>query len=667
MSERTSVAAPRAGAGDRVDPQRADGVAVHLRALDGWRGVAVAAVVAFHAGLLPGGWLGVDLFFVLSGFLITRLVVVEHHRSGGLSMRGFWSRRARRLLPALVVFLAGVAAYAAWYPDPLAVPARLPSEMVATAAYVANWYQLYATSGYWDAFAVPSPLSHMWSLAIEEQFYLVFPPAIVLLGATLRRSPARVAALLAAGAVASWALGVALLAGGASFERVYLGTDTRLGAILIGGAAGAASVLERLGPRLSAMAGRLAPRLVPVVLAALVLVDGDVEWPAWRWLVMPAFEVAVCVLLLHAAGPRPRPSALDRGVGVAPLVWLGGISYSLYLWHVPTLLVAERGLRDAPRWVVVVAGVAAAVVLAQASTTWLERPLRRARFGARGWVALGVAGLVLVGASVWWARSSSAPSRELEARRGAAGAATWIVEGAGAPLRPPTAELPLPRPAARAPRLLLLGDSLAFDLEPGLAEVAAADGVTLSSSALVGCAAGGMEPVPDAAPGQLGAPEQLRRCEEWTASWPSLAERAAPDVALVVRTAARRPHDATGGGDDQCAPSYLAWYRDVLEREARALAPHVGVVAFTTSVNIRLGRQVDPVQDRETACRNRVVEEVAADLDGVVAVPLGSWVCPGGRCIEELDGVQLRPDGLHFQGPGARVAARWILDQLYGG
>ena len=147
----------------------------HVPALDGLRGLGVLGVLLFHAGHMRGGWLGVDLFFVLSGYLITLLLVREFEQTGDVSIRRFWGRRARRLLPALLLTLFGVEAYALGW-APAEQIERIRADALATLFYVANWHSIIAGHDYWALFHAPSPLHHTWSLAVEEQFYIFWPP-----------------------------------------------------------------------------------------------------------------------------------------------------------------------------------------------------------------------------------------------------------------------------------------------------------------------------------------------------------------------------------------------------------------------------------------------------------------------------------------------------------
>ncbi len=224
----------------------------YVPGLDGLRGAAVLAVLYFHGSHLQGGFLGVDLFFVLSGFLITSLLLAEGGGSGHIGLAHFWERRARRLLPALGVLLVGVAAYA-WLVADAGELHRIRLDGFATMFYVANWRDIFAKSDYFALFSAPSPLEHTWSLAIEEQFYLVWPLVFVGLVALARRHPGSTRRRLA-GLTLGLSVGLGALSGAASllltwlqgWNRSYYGTDTRAFAILAG--AVVASLRVRNGP-----------------------------------------------------------------------------------------------------------------------------------------------------------------------------------------------------------------------------------------------------------------------------------------------------------------------------------------------------------------------------------------------------------------------------------
>src|SRR5262245_14814228 len=204
-------------------------------ALDGVRALAVSAVLLFHGGVgaLRGGFLGVDAFFVLSGFLITSLLLAERARHGRIKLSAFWVRRARRLLPALLVLLVVVVAA---FRSVLAGTEvmLLRGDALAALGYIANWRMIYRGSDYFAQNASPSPLQHTWSLGIEEQFYLLWPVLMVaVLGLAARRSRAALLAVTLAGATAS-AIAAAMLYGPLDSNRAYFGTDARAQALLVG-------------------------------------------------------------------------------------------------------------------------------------------------------------------------------------------------------------------------------------------------------------------------------------------------------------------------------------------------------------------------------------------------------------------------------------------------
>ena len=239
-----------------VPPRRPHVSLPHLSGLDGLRGLAVLAVILYHGGVswAPGGLLGVELFFVLSGFLITSLLVAEWTRSATIALRGFWARRARRLLPALFVLVLAIGVYYALGGPTQAVP-DLESDGISTLLYFNNWHQIANGTNYFAASGPISPLQHTWSLAIEEQFYVVWPLVVLGVlalarrrGASGRRSLQILLGLTVAGALAS-AVDMALLFGGRhGLDRVYYGTDTRAAGLLIGASLAIAVTLHRRRP-----------------------------------------------------------------------------------------------------------------------------------------------------------------------------------------------------------------------------------------------------------------------------------------------------------------------------------------------------------------------------------------------------------------------------------
>jgi peptidoglycan/LPS O-acetylase OafA/YrhL len=338
-------------------------------ALDGIRGLAIACVVLFHTVRFPGaGFLGVDLFFVLSGFLITTLLLEERAQYGKVSLRDFYRRRALRLLPALLVLLGVFLVFSILA---AAAESRSPHQaifgVVAGLGYFSNVAMAAGASG----LTMPPELGHLWSLAAEEQFYIVWPAVLFL----AIRGRVRLALIVVGAAIALTAVEqLRLYFAGANWPRMGFGVDTRSSSILVGCLL-ALVLATSVRPTIEAGARRLGP-LVLVALLGLMIVD-----PQKRLFTGPLllFAVVSAVLIVQALDSR---SALAKGLSSRPTVFLGRISYSLYLWHVPIFVVL--GLSSRRVELMDIPALALALGCAIASYYFVELPfLRRKRHPRR--------------------------------------------------------------------------------------------------------------------------------------------------------------------------------------------------------------------------------------------------------------------------------------------
>lgn len=606
----------------------------HVPALDGMRGLAVLAVLAFHGGLswARGGFLGVDAFFVLSGYLITSLLVNEWQARGSIALGAFWSRRARRLLPALLLVLAAVALYARYVTDPPQLTS-VRFDALATLAYVANWRFIFTHVGYFDAFASPSPLRHMWSLAVEEQFYLVWPP-LALLVLTWLKSRQALFWFASSLAVCSVVAMQALYRPGIDPTRVYYGTDTRAQTVLIGAALAALAP----GRTWAATAGRRLLLLSIGVVSAVfigwtwVTVDGRSSWLYRGGLTVIALAVAAVIATAVAT-----TSVLGRALAWRPLTAIGRISYGLYLWHWPIFLVITRGRTGLWGFELLLVRLIVTFAIAIASFVLVERPIRKGAF-RQGWAALA-APLAL-----------------------AATIAVLLVATQREEDHAPLFATPVRPHVAQDVHVLALGDSVALTLFG----VDSPPGVWLEDAARVGC---GITQDKLRSRGQPGRP---CRGSDPLQDWRTEVNSKDPDVVTVlVGRWEVQDHRFDGRWVHVGDKAFDAYLAARLDRGVRTLASRgAHVVLVTTLYSDPLERpdggrwpEDDP---RRVDAFNRIVRDVASHHRREASVfDLGSVLSPKGRYARVIDGVTVRsPDGIHISGSGARRVARVLMPRL---
>lgn len=635
-------------------PPRLRSVA-HQPALDGLRAVAVLAVMAYHADVrwMRGGYLGVDAFFVLSGFLITGLLLAEH-TAGGISLGGFWTRRLRRLLPALLLVLAAVTAVAAAAPQ-VFDPKTVRDDGLATLAYAANWKFTFSGAGYFEQFAAPSPLRHMWSLAIEEQFYLLWPLAITGIVALRPRSRRALPLAVPLALAAASALLMALLTpAGGDVSRAYYGTDTRAQGLLVG-ATLAALVHRRRGP--TSGGGRFA-----LEVSAL----GAVAGLGWAWSTVGGtapglyhggyLVLAVAVALVIVAAVQPS-GMVRSGLAWRPLQGIGRISYGLYLWHWPAFLVLTRTRTGWDGPLLLGARFAATFVAALLSYHLVEQPVRQgAPRGWRGRVAAPV-GLAAVAVAVALTASTVSPPPATSVS-----ASGLTSTGAARPGAPPTATVP--REAGRRIRLMLTGDSTMVTLAFGIAARVDDFGLETLGDGRLGCPL--LREFDAWKVGGQVDPERPRPGCDWSEIWPGEVRRLDPDVVLVMFG----PWDAH---DRRVDGAWLrvgtAHWRERITaylREATDLLSAGGarVVLATSPYHRHPEAPGQPPDESDEDWRidalNQVFQAYCRDDPRVTLYDLHGVVSPGGEFTREIAGLTITDDGVHLNEPAGEL----VMDTL---
>jgi peptidoglycan/LPS O-acetylase OafA/YrhL len=644
--------------------------------------VAVVAVLAYHvqggsAAVVRGGFLGVDLFFVLSGYLITGLLLDEHEREGRIDLRAFWSRRVRRLFPALVLVLLAVCAWA-WWATPVETWAARRADVLWTLFYAANWHFVAAGQDYFTAYTGASPLRHAWSLAVEEQFYLLWPVTLwglVALGARVRGRlhGRRLAAVcVVAGIVASTAaMAVTWTPGDPS--RAYYGTDGRVQELFTG--ALLALALRWMLPRaglLAVVRRRLVvwgPLAAGVVLVLLVLMP-DTSALYYRGGAL-LFSVAVAVVIADVE-LRPAGGA-GRLLSWRPAVALGVISYGVYLWHWPIIVAWPVPSGWLPAGAVQAGRVALTIAVAGASYLLVERwvqqgrPRRVAGRPRRVAVSAAVAaGVVLLAA----ARATALPP----------GVADQLADRSDSPCpaeqHDPYAYCTKTQGPPGADTIAVVGDSTARAFDPGVREVASRRSLTYVQAAWVRCSATGLLVVPL---GQRAPNADDRACAD-RARDQVRAMLAAHHPRLVLVSDAWAHHQPVLVDGRLVEPGTLAHHdavRRALDSRVDDVAAVGGRVALVElpppgpSVSTVLASGRPAGRDRPIVLGaahvdafNRVLHEVATDRPADAAVvSVTDLICPDGQCPAMADGHVVRYDGLHLTSAWSRRIGPQLVDR----
>lgn len=696
--------------GRYVPPVSSDKAGRHIRlayapGLDGVRALAVTAVVLYHLGttgltiggrtaVAPGGFIGVDIFFVLSGFLITSLLLAERATTGRISIKQFYIRRARRLLPALYTMLAVVAIAAAfWFTE---YAARLRGDLVAALTYVTNWWLIAGGSSYFGAGDHPPLLTHLWSLALEEQYYVLWPLALIALTFARRRST--VIAVVSATILASTLLAAILFDPFQDPSRIYYGTDTRLATPLLGALLAIVFRPWLWRGDLNAQMRRLLN--VGGVVAVLGLVAGtiflDDQSPVLYRGGFLGIAILAGVLVMAAAHPEV---ALGRVLGVAPLRWLGERSYAIYLWHWPIFAVTQPGINvHFNAFLDTVLRIGLTLLAADLSYRFVEKPMRGGALGRAiaAWRAsagrvrtvgsLRAAGLVLAtivafafvaghlaGAPV----PSSAPvgpGPDLSLGALNVPAPSASASGSSKPGKKPSPGVSGkagPTPAlskpARVPSVAIFGDSQGMTLLINVPKDTS-QYVKFKDDTIEGCGF-----LVGKVSSQSGERRDLTSsCGSWESTWRSRAVRDKPDVALIM-VGAWDVFDITLNGAKLTFGS-AAWDANYTAALTKAIAAaHAGGSKVAVSllpcyrpVAANKGKGAGYWPERGDDTRTRHINDLltaaaAQNPDYVSTVDPPSEFCNDPKIASSLN---YRWDGVHYYKPGALLFCRAVIPQL---
>ena len=644
-------------------------------------------VLLFHGGLssMGGGFFGVDVFFVLSGFLITGLLLAEYRRQRTIELLRFWGHRIRRLVPALLALLAALCCYAVFLAPPDTV-GQLRSDAFATMLYGNNWHLISQGQGYFAGLALPRPLLHTWSLSIEEQFYVIWP--LLVLGILrLTRSRGVLLAVALAGATASAVEMSWLFDGGKGLDRVYYGTDTRAQAVLIGAAL--AIVLARplrskrtsgadssthllrtleLGPASRAGLGLTGAAALAGILVLVISTDA-----ATTWVFHGGFAVisVLTALLIASVGLVPQ-SPVARLLSLRPVRYVGAISYGLYLWHWPLFVVLDHDRTGLSGFWLLILRLAVTGAVAALSFHLLEMPIRRGALrGWRGWVAapLGISAVAIAIALVTAGAAPGISSYATIKPSMAKGPIRYVDQGTGP-------NVPVVAAGTDGPvRMLLLGSSEATFLAFGLGPISAAHGVSFSGDGVMGC---GFIHAPTVLHGSLehglagsrGALANLVPCSTQEQRWTSDLAAFNPDVVVVDNGAYEvRDHRIDGRWTHVGDPTFDTLLTRTISNDVRLLSSRGAKVILLTAPYYRQVEAPDgsgwPEDEAVRVDRyNQILRDVAAQHPGqAMILDLHRRLDPHGRFTPVIGGIQARmSDGIHLTPAGAKLVAPWILD-----
>jgi len=628
-------------------------------ALDGLRAVAVLAVIGYHLGYrqLQGGFVGVDLFFVLSGYLITSLLLVEYRWRGAIQLAQFWLRRAKRLLPALFLVLAAISIWVRAVTPPFELALR-KQDLLWTLFYGSNWHLIASAQDYFAQSASVTPVRHTWSLAIEEQFYLVWP-LIVFAALRLARGRFRFLAVIAGLGFVGSVLAMAMLFTPVDPSRAYYGTDSRIHQPLFGAllaivvVSGIPAVLRRMAPALSAASA--------LFLAITFILLNDHRPIYWHGLSSAIAVAAAGVILGLEANPD---GVLAKALSRKPLQWIGQISYGLYLWHWPVILAVS----SAPlflQWLpgstgINLARVALTFAIATASFYLLEQPVRRGRLplvqsSVPRFVTATVATTAAVAVVILWSTAN----------------ATDDIAAQDIPGCPATGDMVCVRyeaPRGR-PVLAVIGDSIARSLDPAFLILAREHNWTYVLAAKNACR---VTHLLTSYEGQVRPFDQ--QCFETTPRVIRRVLRWKPAAVVAIdRWEIMDFVDADGNVQPRGTPEHIRLTEQALvdvSREIASTGTPIAFIELPPALNPDCGKTLPlsspaclfrVADDAAQAPYNSILKRLPATVPGTLMLSINKSVCPDGLCAPQVGDLVLRFDGLHF----TPAAGAWLAPILW--
>jgi len=664
----------------------------YMPGLDGLRGIGVALMLAYH---LDVRWIGdgavftVEMFFALSGYLIVSLFIGEHRRNGRLDLRRFWSRRARRLLPATYLIFIPVAIYMFLW-APVSQLAKIRGDGISVLLYVSNWRFIFSDQSYFELFTVPSPFKAMWSLAIEEQFY-IFVAIALYFGLKKWGPERRIWPVLAFGAALASAIWMAVLIhagnitaqGGSPFgidpasipgwlrtflgmsptgdpSRVYYGTDTRMQGLMIG--VGMAFILSRVD--LSKLHRRWVEIISIVGIGGMLTMFLAIQGRGVLWIYSGGFLLFdLFMVLVIIALAAPSPPTLVRWASWKPIVFVGVLSYSLYVWHLPIFVMIDQSpISNTVRgWPLDVLKLAVVSLLAYGSYRLVEDPIRRHGLGNRQ-RTLAITGAVAALVMVFLA-ASVIPANDSARSGGLAG-------GVGVKSEPGSGS------GGKGPVIYLNGDSMPWTLGSWASKdrMDAENGVQIYTSSQMGCGVGHAGSVIKGSPVTTA-----KACNDWETFWTSRFDVVKPD-AIVVLAWGWEVYDRwlpNGDGTfrklDVGTEEWRSWFTKEVQSMIDLLAPYGAPIFLTTlpcldaEVLANTGAEAEAAELHRVPALNRVLADVSrAEVKrNVHLLDLYSYLCDEGRYRADIDGVHISTDGRHFTEEGTRkVLEEFLLPEV---